>query len=116
MNLLVDQSPTAVFWISRLLQQEAENFKKLNVITQDEFDTLSPKVPVDNSQDAPLPPTPGGIGPSKSDGPEMFQCLLICHVHQHHCVLLFFKILPSVRLGDFSFFFLNVRPKLACSR
>lgn len=38
-----------------------ETFKKLNVISQDEFDTLAPKVPVDNSQEVPCPPMPGGI-------------------------------------------------------
>uniref|UniRef100_H3D4C8 La ribonucleoprotein 1B n=1 Tax=Tetraodon nigroviridis TaxID=99883 RepID=H3D4C8_TETNG len=38
--------------------KEPENFKKLNVISQDQFDSLSPKVPVDNSQPVPLPPLP----------------------------------------------------------
>lgn len=42
------------------LLQEVENFKKLNVISQDEFDTLSPKVPVDSNQEVPPPPMPGG--------------------------------------------------------
>lgn len=41
------------------LLQEVENFKKLNVISQDEFDTLSPKVPVDPNQEVPPPPMPG---------------------------------------------------------
>lgn len=40
-------------------QQEVENFKKLNVISQDEFDTLTPKVPVDPHQEVPPPPMPG---------------------------------------------------------
>lgn len=47
--------------ISHLLQQEVENFKKLNVISQDEFDTLTPKVPVDSTQEVPRPPMPGWI-------------------------------------------------------
>uniref|UniRef100_A0A8C4INR1 La ribonucleoprotein 1B n=1 Tax=Dicentrarchus labrax TaxID=13489 RepID=A0A8C4INR1_DICLA len=32
-------------------KQEVENFKKLNVISKDEFDTLTPKVPVDPNQE-----------------------------------------------------------------
>lgn len=36
-----------------------ENFKKLNVISKDEFDTLTPKVPVEPNQDVPPPPMPG---------------------------------------------------------
>lgn len=91
MNLLINKSATSVVWISRLLQQEVENFKKLNVISQDEFDSLSPKVPVDNSQEVPPLPMPGGIVSSKSNGSQMFPCLLICHVCQHRCVLLFYS-------------------------
>lgn len=60
-NLWTNRSTTSVFWISRLLQQEVENFKKLNVISQDEFDTLTPKVPVDSTQEVPRPPMPGWI-------------------------------------------------------
>uniref|UniRef100_H3D4C9 La ribonucleoprotein 1B n=1 Tax=Tetraodon nigroviridis TaxID=99883 RepID=H3D4C9_TETNG len=46
------------------LRQEPENFKKLNVISQDQFDSLSPKVPVDNSQPVPLPPLPDSLCPT----------------------------------------------------
>lgn len=49
-----------------LLQQEAENFKKLSVISQDEFDTLTPKVPVDHSQEVPSLPMPGGVDSSEA--------------------------------------------------
>lgn len=44
-------------------KQDVENFKKLNVISKDEFDTLTPKVPVDSNQEVPPPPMPvdGGI-------------------------------------------------------
>lgn len=50
-----------------VLQQDVENFKKLNVISQDEFDTLTPKVPVDH-QEVPDLPMPGGIDSSKLHG------------------------------------------------
>lgn len=40
--------------------KDVENFKKLNVISKDEFDTLTPKVPVDPNQEVPPPPMPGG--------------------------------------------------------
>lgn len=33
-----------------------ENFKKLNVISQDEFETLTPKLPIDTTQEIPPPP------------------------------------------------------------
>lgn len=46
--------------LSRCFQPEVENFKKLNVISQDEFDTLTPKVPIDPNQEVPTPPMPGG--------------------------------------------------------
>ncbi|XP_060790770.1 la-related protein 1B isoform X2 [Neoarius graeffei] len=36
--------------------KEVENFKKLNMISQDEFDTLTPKLPVDPNQEVPPPP------------------------------------------------------------
>nr|XP_043903461.1 la-related protein 1B isoform X4 [Solea senegalensis] len=39
-------------------KQEVETFKKLNVISKDEFDTLTPKVPVDPNQEVPPPPMP----------------------------------------------------------
>ena len=41
-------------------QQEVETFKKLNVISKDEFDTLTPKLPVDPNQEVPPPPPPAG--------------------------------------------------------
>ncbi|KAI3367390.1 hypothetical protein L3Q82_026251 [Scortum barcoo] len=41
-------------------KQEVENFKKLNMISKDEFDTLTPKVPVDPNQEVPPPPMSGG--------------------------------------------------------
>uniref|UniRef100_A0A3B4Y5F4 La ribonucleoprotein 1B n=1 Tax=Seriola lalandi dorsalis TaxID=1841481 RepID=A0A3B4Y5F4_SERLL len=37
---------------------EVENFKKLNVISKDEFETLAPKVPVEANQEVPPPPMP----------------------------------------------------------
>ncbi|MEQ2306288.1 La ribonucleoprotein domain member 1B [Ameca splendens] len=36
--------------------KDVENFKKLNVISKDEFDTLAPKVPADPNQEVPPPP------------------------------------------------------------
>lgn len=45
----------------RVPQQEVENFKKLNVISQDEFETLAPKMPVDQNQEVPPLPMPGGF-------------------------------------------------------
>ncbi len=45
----------------RVPQQEVENFKKLNMISKDEFDTLTPKVPVDPNQEVPPPPMSGGF-------------------------------------------------------
>lgn len=45
----------------RVPQQEVENFKKLNVISQDEFETLAPKMPVDQNQEVPPLPIPGGF-------------------------------------------------------
>ncbi|KAG5285260.1 hypothetical protein AALO_G00001330 [Alosa alosa] len=36
--------------------KEVENFKKLNVITQDEFNTFAPKTPMDATQEVPPPP------------------------------------------------------------
>uniref|UniRef100_A0A1A8MS00 La ribonucleoprotein domain family, member 1B n=2 Tax=Nothobranchius pienaari TaxID=704102 RepID=A0A1A8MS00_9TELE len=36
--------------------KDAENFRKLNVISKDEFDTLTPKVPIDPNQEVPPPP------------------------------------------------------------
>ncbi|KAG7219881.1 hypothetical protein INR49_018785 [Caranx melampygus] len=43
-------------------QQEVENFKKLSVISKDEFETLAPKVPVDPNQEVPPPPMPVDTG------------------------------------------------------
>ncbi|KAI4897028.1 hypothetical protein NFI96_014389, partial [Prochilodus magdalenae] len=36
--------------------KEVENFKKISMISQDEFETLTPKVPVDPKQEVPPPP------------------------------------------------------------
>nr|XP_021328864.1 la-related protein 1B isoform X5 [Danio rerio] len=36
--------------------KEMENFKKLNMISQDEFETLTPKLPIDPNQEVPPPP------------------------------------------------------------
>lgn len=36
--------------------QDVENFKKLNMISQDEFETLTPKLPIDPNQEVPPPP------------------------------------------------------------
>ncbi|KAM7376374.1 hypothetical protein PAMP_006115 [Pampus punctatissimus] len=43
-------------------KQEVENFKKLNVISKDEFETLTPKVPVDPNQEVPPLPMPADSG------------------------------------------------------
>ncbi|XP_031729070.1 la-related protein 1 isoform X3 [Anarrhichthys ocellatus] len=42
--------------------KEVENFKKLNVISQDEFETLTPKVPADPEQEVPPPLMPVDSG------------------------------------------------------
>uniref|UniRef100_A0A673LQF3 La-related protein 1B-like n=1 Tax=Sinocyclocheilus rhinocerous TaxID=307959 RepID=A0A673LQF3_9TELE len=36
--------------------KDLENFKKLNMISQDEFETLTPKLPIDSIQEVPPPP------------------------------------------------------------
>uniref|UniRef100_A0A8C6LSX5 La ribonucleoprotein 1B n=1 Tax=Nothobranchius furzeri TaxID=105023 RepID=A0A8C6LSX5_NOTFU len=41
--------------------KDAENFRKINVISKDEFDTLTPKVPIDPNQEVPPPPMSGGF-------------------------------------------------------
>uniref|UniRef100_A0AAR2KYA3 HTH La-type RNA-binding domain-containing protein n=1 Tax=Pygocentrus nattereri TaxID=42514 RepID=A0AAR2KYA3_PYGNA len=41
---------------STSMKQELENFKKISMISQDEFDTLTPKVPIDPKQEVPPPP------------------------------------------------------------
>ncbi|XP_051942086.1 la-related protein 1B isoform X3 [Hippocampus zosterae] len=41
---------------SECAKQEVENFKKLSVISQDRFDTLTPKVAADPDQEVPSPP------------------------------------------------------------
>lgn len=48
--------------------KESESFKKLNVISQDEFDTIAPKPPVDPQQEVPPPPLPvdSGVDLSRS--------------------------------------------------
>ncbi|XP_017295061.1 la-related protein 1B isoform X3 [Kryptolebias marmoratus] len=48
--------------------KDVENFKKLNVISKDEFDTLTPKAPVDPNQEVPPPPMPvdGGVELARS--------------------------------------------------
>lgn len=38
------------------IQQEVENFKKVNMISQDQFDTLTPEPPVDPNQEVPPEP------------------------------------------------------------
>ncbi|XP_034153342.1 la-related protein 1B isoform X1 [Esox lucius] len=40
------------------IKPEVENFKKLTVISKDEFDILTPKPPVDPNQEVPPPPPP----------------------------------------------------------
>lgn len=40
-----------------------ENFKKLSMISQDQFDTLTPKLPVDPNQEVPPPPPCQGTSP-----------------------------------------------------
>uniref|UniRef100_A0A8C6TKU1 La ribonucleoprotein 1B n=1 Tax=Neogobius melanostomus TaxID=47308 RepID=A0A8C6TKU1_9GOBI len=48
--------------------KESDSFKKLNVISQDEFETLAPKPPVDPNQEVPPPPLPvdSGVDLSRS--------------------------------------------------
>lgn len=67
MKVLINKMKPNLFVVDILcvLQQDAENFKKLNVISQDEFDTLTPKVPVDHNQEVPALPMPGGIDSSR---------------------------------------------------
>ncbi|XP_068456683.1 la-related protein 1B isoform X2 [Clinocottus analis] len=50
------------------IKQEVDNFKKLNVISQDEFHTLTPRAPVDPQQEVPplLTPVEGGADLSRS--------------------------------------------------
>lgn len=38
------------------LQQEVENFKKVNMISREQFDTLTPEPPVDPNQEVPPGP------------------------------------------------------------
>lgn len=52
-------SPDWVVFILPLPQQDSESFKKLNFISKDEFDNLTPKVPVDPNQEVPPPPMAG---------------------------------------------------------
>lgn len=61
---------------SRVPQQEVENFKKLNVISKDEFDTLTPKVPIDPNQE--VPPMPGGFVALRAERP------VYCSLHFKH--------------------------------
>lgn len=42
--------------ISYPLQQEVENFKKVNMISREQFDTLTPEPPVDPNQEVPPGP------------------------------------------------------------
>ncbi|XP_013867280.1 la-related protein 1B [Austrofundulus limnaeus] len=44
------------------ISKDVENFKKLNVISKDEFDILTPKAPVDPNQEVPPPPMPVDSG------------------------------------------------------
>lgn len=38
------------------MQQEVENFKKVNMISREQFDTLTPEPPVDPNQEVPPGP------------------------------------------------------------
>lgn len=44
-----------------------ETFRKLNLISQDEFETLTPKLPVDPNQEVPPPPPYQGTRPPVCD-------------------------------------------------
>lgn len=58
---------------------DVENFKKLNFISKDEFDTLAPKIPVEPNQEAPPPPMPGGLVKLLwSEFPASILCIAFC--------------------------------------
>ena len=44
-----------------VLQQEVENFKKVHLITREEFDCLTPEPPVDPNQEVPPGPPKGQL-------------------------------------------------------
>jgi len=48
-----------VYNLLSLTQQEIENFKKLNLISKEEFDNLAPEPTADPTQD--VPPGPPGL-------------------------------------------------------
>ena len=48
-------------WMLCVLQQEVENFKKVHLITREEFDCLTPEPPVDPNQEVPPGPPKGQL-------------------------------------------------------
>jgi la-related protein 1 len=40
-----------------LLQQEVENFKKVNLISQEQFENLTPELPFEPNQEVPAAPS-----------------------------------------------------------
>lgn len=48
------------------MQQEVENFKKVNMISREQFDTLTPEPPVDPNQE--VPPGPPRFQQGKRQG------------------------------------------------
>lgn len=50
-----------------IFQQEVENFKKVHLISREQFDCLTPEAPVDPNQE--VPPGPPRPQPSKQGAP-----------------------------------------------
>lgn len=51
------------------MQQEVENFKKVNMISREQFDTLTPEPPVDPNQE--VPPGPPRFQQGKRQGTQV---------------------------------------------
>lgn len=56
---------TLIPLLSLILQQEVENFKKVHLISREQFDCLTPEPPVDPNQEVP----PGPPKPQQSKEP-----------------------------------------------
>lgn len=50
------QSVWLLYHLPLPMQQEVENFKKVNMISREQFDTLTPEPPVDPNQEVPPGP------------------------------------------------------------
>ena len=55
-------------------QLEVENFKKVHLITKEEFDCLTPEPPVDPDQEVP----PGPPRPQQSESGFLCVCVCVC--------------------------------------